>query len=47
MVIIGDEEEKNNMFSLRGHGGKDFGNKGIKELIHFISQKAKENIKDF
>ena len=24
MIIIGDEEEKNNSFSIRGHGGKNF-----------------------
>jgi len=47
MIIIGDEEEKNNMFSIRGHGGKDFGIKSIKNLIHFINQKATETIKDF
>ena len=47
MIIIGDEEEKNNMFSIRGHGGKDFGTKNIKELIHFINQKANETIKEF
>ena len=47
MIIIGDEEEKSNIFSVRGHGGNDFGNKNIKELINFITQESKKTIKDF
>ena len=47
MIIIGDEEEKNNSFSIRGHGGKDFGTKNIKEIIKFISEQVNETIKEF
>ena len=47
MIIIGDEEEKNNSFSIRGHGGKDFGTKNIKEIIKFISEQVTETIKEF
>ena len=47
MIIICDEEEKSNIFSVRGHGGNDFGNKNIKELINFITQESKKTIKDF
>ena len=47
MIIIGDEEEQNNLLSIRGHGGKDFGKKSIKELIEFINEKVRETIKDF
>jgi threonyl-tRNA synthetase len=47
MIIIGDDEEKSNIFSVRGHGGNDFGNKSIKELINFITQESKKTIKDF
>ena len=47
MIIIGDEEEKNNTFSIRGHGGKDFGVKNISEIIKFISKMVTETIKDF
>ena len=47
MIIIGDEEEKSNIFSVRGHGGNDFGNKNVKELINFITKESKKTIKDF
>ncbi len=47
MIIIGDNEIKNNMFAVRGHGGKDYGEKSIKELIKFINDKSSEIIKDF
>ena len=47
MLIIGDEEVKNGSFSLRGHGGKDFGKKSINDLILFINEKTKEVLKDF
>ena len=47
MIIIGDEEEKNNLLPIRGHGGKDFGKKSIKELVEFINKKVRETIEDF
>ena len=47
MIIIGDKEIKNNMFSVRGHGGKDYGEKSVKELSKFINDKSSEIIKDF
>ena len=40
-------EIKNNTFPIRGHGGKDYGEKSIKELIKFINDKSSEIIKDF
>ena len=47
MIIIGDNEIKNNTFPIRGHGGKDYGEKSIKELIKFINDKSSETIKDY
>jgi len=47
MIIIGDNEVKNNMFPVRGHGGKNYGEKSIKELSKFINDKSSEIIKDF
>ncbi|SUZ48715.1 uncharacterized protein METZ01_LOCUS1569 [marine metagenome] len=47
MIIIGNEEIKNNMFPVRGHGGKDYGEKSVKELSKFINDKSSEIIKDF
>jgi hypothetical protein len=32
---------------IRGHGGKDFGKKSIKELVEFINKKVRETIEDF
>ena len=47
MIIIGDNEIKNDTFPVRGHGGKDYGEKSVKELIKFINDKSSEEIKDF
>ncbi|MAU63906.1 MAG: threonine--tRNA ligase [Flavobacteriaceae bacterium] len=47
MIIIGDNEIKNDTFPVRGNGGKDYGEKSVKELIKFINDKSSEEIKDF
>ena len=47
MIIVGDEEIISEKFSLRGHGGKDFGKMSIDELKKFILTKSYETIKDF
>ena len=47
MIIVGDEEIKSNLFSIRGHGGKDFGKMSIDELKKFILTKSNEEIKEF
>ena len=47
MIIVGDEEIISEKFSLRGHGGKDFGKMSIDELKKFILTKSYEAIKDF
>jgi len=47
MIIVGDEEVESNLFSIRGHGGKDFGKMTIDELKKFILTKSSETIKEF
>jgi threonyl-tRNA synthetase len=47
MIIVGDEEIESEKFSVRGHGGKDFGKMSIDELKKFILTKSYEGIKDF
>ena len=47
MLIVGDEEVKQEIFPIRAHGGKDIGKKNIDEFIQFIKKKTTENIKDF
>ena len=47
MIIVGDEEIISEKFSLRGHGGKDFGKMSIDELKKFILTKSYKTIKDF
>jgi threonyl-tRNA synthetase len=47
MIIVGDEEVETNLFSIRGHGGKDFGKMSIDELKKFILTKSSETIKEF
>ena len=46
-MILGDKEIASNSFSIRGHGGKDFGKMSINELKSFILTKSSEAIKDF
>ena len=47
MIIVGDEEIESEKFSVRGHGGKDFGKMSIDELKKFILTKSYEGIKEF
>ena len=47
MIIVGDEEIESEKFSVRGHGGKDFGKMSIDELKKFILTKSFERIKEF
>ena len=42
-----DEEMESEKFSVRGHGGKDFGKMSIDDLKKFILTKSFEGIKEF
>ena len=47
MLIIGDEEVKDEIFPIRAHGGKDIGKMSIDDFTHFLKKKTIETIKDF
>ncbi len=47
MLIIGDEEVKDEIFPIRAHGGKDIGKMSIDDFTQFLKKKTIETIKDF
>ena len=47
MLIIGDEEVKDEIFPIRAHGGKDIGKMSIDDFTQFLKIKTIETIKDF
>jgi len=47
MLIIGDEEVKDEIFPIRAHGGKDIGKMSIDDFTHFLKKKTIETIKYF
>ena len=47
MLIIGDEEKKNKIFSIREHGGNDLGKMEINDFIKYILDKTKKTLKEF
>jgi threonyl-tRNA synthetase len=47
MLIIGDEEVKDEIFPIRAHGGMDIGKMSIDNFTQFLKKKTIETIKDF
>ena len=47
MLIIGDEEVKDERFPIRAHGGMDIGKMSIDDFTQFLKKKTIETIKDF
>ena len=47
MLIIGDEEVKDEIFPIRAHGGMDIGKMSIDDFTQFLKKKTIETIKDF
>ena len=47
MLIIGDEEVKDEIFPIRAHGGIDIGKMSIDDFTQFLKKKTIETIKDF
>ena len=41
MLIIGEQETKNNSISIRSHGGKDFGKMKVKDFVKIIKKEIK------
>ena len=47
MIVVGEQEERNGMVTLRAHGGKDLGTLPIEKMIDFIQTKTNESLKPF
>ena len=47
MIIVGEEEEKNEVLSIRKHGGETLGTMKVPEFITFLQQEINKNIRPF
>lgn len=47
MLIVGEEEEKTEMVSVRKHGGEDLGSFTVSDFARFINDEVKKSIKNF
>lgn len=47
MIIVGENEEKNNTISVRKHGGEDLGTISVDDFIALINNEISTQIKDF
>ena len=47
MIIVGEEEEKNEVLSIRKHGGETLGTMKVQEFITFLQQEINKNIRPF
>ena len=47
MIIVGEQEEKDNTITVRQHGGEDLGTITVKDFIEVVNNKVKESLKTF
>lgn len=47
IVIVGEEEEKNGVVSVRKHGGENLGQMSVENLGQLIDKEVKESVKTF
>jgi len=47
MIIVGEQEEKDNTITVRQHGGEDLGTITVKEFITIIKDKVNKSLKTF
>lgn len=47
MLIVGEQEEKDGMVSVRKHGGEDLGMMRIEDFIQYIASEIKSTVKEF
>ncbi|MCC1485004.1 threonine--tRNA ligase [Winogradskyella immobilis] len=47
MIIVGEQEEKNNTITVREHGGEDLGSIGVDEFIIIVTERVKKSLKTF
>ncbi|NRB58750.1 MAG: threonine--tRNA ligase [Winogradskyella sp.] len=47
IIIVGEQEEKDNTISVRQHGGEDIGTISVDEFSELVNNKVKESLKSF
>ncbi|THD65891.1 threonine--tRNA ligase [Robertkochia marina] len=47
MIIVGENEEKENTISVRKHGGEDIGSIGIEDFVNLINSEINRTLKSF
>ena len=47
MIIVGENEEKENTISVRKHGGEDLGSIGIEDFVNLINSEINRTLKSF
>jgi len=47
MIIIGENEEKENKISVRQHGGEDLGMISVKEFSEIVDAEVHKTLKQF
>ena len=47
MIIVGEQEEKNNTITVRQHGGEDLGTVSVIEFSNLVKERVSESLKTF
>ena len=47
MIIVGEQEEKDNTITVRAHGGEDLGTISVNAFTEIVNKKIKESLKTF
>ncbi|WP_439151696.1 threonine--tRNA ligase [Winogradskyella sp.] len=47
MIIVGEQEEKDNTITVRQHGGEDLGTISVEEFSNIITEKVNKSLKTF
>ncbi len=47
MLIVGENEEKNNTIAIRRHGGEDLGSIGVQDFIELVTKEINSTLKSF
>ena len=47
MIIVGEQEEKDNTITLREHGGEDLGTITVKDFVDIVKERVNKSLKTF
>jgi threonyl-tRNA synthetase len=47
IIVVGEQEEKDNTITVRQHGGEDLGTVSVSDFSDMINKKVKESLKTF